>query len=157
MTRVGDRVLRVALTGVHKLMKLGWFIRRPRTFGAHALALTPEGKLVLVKLRYARGWRLPGGGRGEHEPAETAALRELREEIGMLSHGEVTLACDVEEAIDYKRDCASIVIVRHVRYQPKRWRLEVEEVGEFSVDSLPRDMSPASGRWISALSSQLGG
>ena len=57
-------------------------MRRPRTFGAHALALTPERKIVLVKLRYAPGWRLPGGGRGEHEDPRDAVLRELREEIG---------------------------------------------------------------------------
>ena len=58
--RVIDRMLRVMLTGVHQLLKLGWFVRRPRTYGAHALALTPERKIVLVKLRYAAGWRLPG-------------------------------------------------------------------------------------------------
>ena len=82
-----DKALRLALTGVHRLMKLGWFVRRPRTFGAHALAFTPEGRIILVKLRYAPGWRLPGGGRGEHEDPRDAVLRELREEIGMMSHG----------------------------------------------------------------------
>ena len=39
---------------LQQLLKAGWFLRRPRTFGAHALALTPERKLILVKLRYAR-------------------------------------------------------------------------------------------------------
>ena len=51
------------MTGAYQLLRAGWFVRRPRTFGAHALALTPERKLILVKLRYASGWRLPGGGR----------------------------------------------------------------------------------------------
>ena len=57
MAGLADRLLRIPLTAVHRLMKVGWFVRRPRTFGAHALALTAGGKVVLVKLRYAPGWR----------------------------------------------------------------------------------------------------
>src|ERR1700752_1970952 len=93
--------LRFVLTGLHGLFKLNWFVRRPRTFGAHALALTPEGKVILVRLRYAAGWRLPGGGREEHEDPRDAVLRELREEIGMTSHGEVKLAAELEEEPDF--------------------------------------------------------
>ena len=78
-----DRILRVALRSAHRLLKFGWFLRRPRTFGAHALAFTPEGRIILVRLRYAPGWRLPGGGRSEREDPKHAVLRELREEIGM--------------------------------------------------------------------------
>jgi len=48
-----DRALRIALTGAHRLLKLNWRVQRPRTFGAHALALTPERKAILVRLRYA--------------------------------------------------------------------------------------------------------
>jgi hypothetical protein len=64
-----DPILRVGLTAAHKLMKAGWFIRRPRTYGAHAIALTPKRRIVLVKLRYAPGWRVPGGGRKANEYA----------------------------------------------------------------------------------------
>ena len=46
-----DQALRLALTGVHRLLNLNWLVRRPRTFGAHALALTPERKVILVKRR----------------------------------------------------------------------------------------------------------
>jgi len=55
-----DRSVRVAATAFHRLLRLAWFVRRPRTFGAHALALTAGRKIILVKLRYAPGWRLPG-------------------------------------------------------------------------------------------------
>ena len=67
------RVLRAAATAFHKLLAVGWFFRRPKTYGAHAFALTREGRLVLVKLWYAPGWRLPGGGRDESEPPVDAA------------------------------------------------------------------------------------
>jgi 8-oxo-dGTP pyrophosphatase MutT (NUDIX family) len=150
-----DPPLRAAMTAAHKLMKAGWFVRRPRTFGAHGIALTPERKIVLVRLRYAPGWRVPGGGRGTNEDAEAAALRELREEIGMTAHGRVRLACELEEAVDFKRDLAAIVIVEGVRYRPRRWSWEVEQVGEFGLDELPSDVSGPTRRWIATLRDSL--
>lgn len=132
-------------------MKAGWFLRRPRTFGAHAVALTPAGRIVLVRLRYAEGWRLPGGGRQESEKPEHAVVRELREEIGMTSYGALQRACDLEESIDFKRDLASLLIVRDVEYQPPRWSLEVEEVLETEIDELPSDLSPQAATWIKAV------
>ncbi len=149
-----DKALRLMLGGAHKLLKLGWFVRRPTVFGAHALALTPEGKVILVKLRYAPGWRLPGGGRKEGEDPREAALRELREEIGMESHGSVEHGCELEETADYRRDIASLFIVRDVRYRPK-WSWEIERVCEAGIDSLPDDLSPRMAGWLKALRPKL--
>ncbi|MFC7537849.1 NUDIX domain-containing protein [Sphingomonas sp. GCM10030256] len=148
---LADRLLRPLLGAAHALLKAGWFIRRPRTFGAHALPLTHEGRIVLVKLRYAPGWRLPGGGRAADEAPAKAVLRELREEIGMTSHGTVQLACELEEPTDFKRDLASLLIVRDVRYTPRRWSWEVERVMEVEPDALPADMSPRMAKWIALL------
>jgi 8-oxo-dGTP pyrophosphatase MutT (NUDIX family) len=146
-----DRMLRLVLGAVHRLMTVGWFVRRPRTFGAHALALTPEGRIVLVKLRYAPGWRLPGGGREAGEDPRDAVLRELREEIGMVSHGEVTFAVELDEPANYRRDLAALLIVRDVRYRPPRWSWEVEDIMETTLDCLPADLSPRMAGWLGAL------
>jgi 8-oxo-dGTP pyrophosphatase MutT (NUDIX family) len=146
-----DPPLRVALTAAHKLLQLGWFVLRPRTFGAHAIALTPERKLVLVKLRYAPGWRVPGGGRPPSESAQAAVIRELREEIGMTGYGRIRLACELEESVDFKHDLAALLIVEDVRYRPRRWSWEVEELGEFELDELPPETSSPTLRWVAAL------
>ena len=148
-------LLRLLLTALHRVLKLGWFIRRPRTFGVHALALTPEGKMILVRLRYAPGWRLPGGGRAESENPRDAVLRELREEIGMTSHGEVRLAGELEEAADFKRDVAALLIVRDVRYRPRRWSWEIEAIREAALDDPPVDLSPRAAHWLEALRGKL--
>ena len=146
-----NRLLRVPATAVHKLLTLVWRARRPRTFGAHALALTPERQVILVKLRYAPGWRLPGGGRGEHEDPRDAVLRELREEIGMTGHGRVRLACELEQDVDHKRDLASLCVVEDVRYRPARWSWEVAAIREAALDDLPDDLSPVTRNWLRAL------
>ena len=147
--------LRLVITAAHGLLRLGWFIRRPRTFGAHALALTPEGKAILVRLRYAPGWRLPGGGRAEDEDPRDAVLRELREEIGMTGHGDVQLAAELEERPAFKNDLASLLVVRDVRYRPHRWSWEVEAIIERETDDLPDDMAMIAQVWISALRDKL--
>ena len=149
-----EKALRLALRAAHNLMKVAWFVRRPRTLGVHALAFTPHGRVVLVKLRYAPGWRLPGGGRAADEEPRDAVLRELREEIGLTSHGAVDAACQLEEEVDYKRDLVSLFIVRDVEYRP-RWSWEVEDVMEATLDSLPSDLSPRMAGWLRALRPKL--
>ncbi|HET7317424.1 MAG TPA: NUDIX domain-containing protein [Sphingomicrobium sp.] len=149
MSRAVDKALRFVLTGLQQVRRAIWFVERPKTFGAHAIALTPQGKIVLVKLRYAPWWRVPGGGRREDEDAEAAALRELREEIGLLSHGEVQRVRDFDEPTDFKRDTASLIIARDIHYRP-RWSWEVEQVREFDPGALPHDISPTHERWIEA-------
>jgi 8-oxo-dGTP pyrophosphatase MutT (NUDIX family) len=135
------------MTAGHQLMKAGWFIRRPRTFGAHAFALTPERKLILVKLRYASGWRLPGGGHEADEDPRDAALRELREEIGLVSNGKVHIVRELEQSIHFKQDLASLLIVEDVRYRP-RWSWEIERITEAALDDLPPDLAPITRKWI---------
>ncbi|WP_051531356.1 NUDIX domain-containing protein [Sphingomonas sp. URHD0057] len=155
MKRLLDPALRVLLTGVHGLLKMSWRLRRPRTFGAHALALTPDRKAILVKLRYAPGWRLPGGGRGEDEHPREAVLRELREEIGMTGHGAVRLAAELNEDTDFKRDLAFLFIVEDVAYRPSRWSWEIERIVEASLDELPSDLSPRTAGWLRAIRTKL--
>jgi ADP-ribose pyrophosphatase YjhB (NUDIX family) len=154
-TRSSDSLLRPLFTAAHKLLKLIWFVRRPRTFGAHALAFTPERKIILVRLRYAPGWRLPGGGRGEHEDPRDAVLRELREEIGLTGHGRVRHARELEEETDFKRDLASLLIVEDVRYQPPRWSWEVEQIIECPLDDLPSDLASVAANWIDQVKDRL--
>lgn len=152
---LADTLLRAILTAAHQLLKTTWFLRRPRTFGAHALALTPERKVILVKLRYAPGWRLAGGGRAPDEDPRDAVLRELREEIGMTSHGPVRVAAELEQSAHFKRDLASVLIVEKVRYRPHRWSWEIERVMEAPLDQLPEDMASVAREWIAAIGDRL--
>jgi ADP-ribose pyrophosphatase YjhB (NUDIX family) len=56
----------------------------PVAYGACAL-IERDGKVLLVRHSYVQGWLLPGGGVARGEPAEQAIIREMREEIGLIS------------------------------------------------------------------------
>ena len=103
--------------------------------------MTGDGKVVLVRLTYAPGWRVPGGGRKRGEAPEPAMLRELREEIGLVSHGAIERLEEVRPG-----DPSAFFLVRDVVYRPRR-SLEVEEVREFDPASLPDDTT----RWTAHL------
>jgi len=56
----------------------------PVSLGACAIVSDKEGRIVLVRHSYRPGWYFPGGGVAPGEPPADCAIRELREEIGLL-------------------------------------------------------------------------
>jgi 8-oxo-dGTP pyrophosphatase MutT (NUDIX family) len=113
--------------------------------GVHAVPLTEAGKVVLVLLTYAPRWRLPGGGLKRGEAPEEAMLRELREEIGLTSHGAIERLEDPGSEPGVPGDRSAFFLVRDVVYRPRR-SLEVEAVREFDPDRLPPDTADGTAR-----------
>ena len=132
-----------------RLRSAMWFVTRPNTFGVHAVPITPSGNIVLVKLSYARGWRLPGGGRKAGEAAEVAMLRELREEIGLISCGSLRAVTQFEHRPDFRKDQSHLFVAQGVVYRP-RWSLEIKAVREFAIGNLPSDTAPITRRLLKA-------
>ncbi len=134
-------LIRIVFTFLHGLRRALWKVTGPGRPGVHALPLTEGGKVVLVLLTYAPGWRLPGGGRGRKESPEAAMLRELREEIGLVAHGRIERLQDFRPESTSAADRSAFFLVRDVVYRPRR-SLEIEAVREFDPRRLPDDISP---------------
>lgn len=141
------KFLRMGMHLVRHVLIAGWFVLRPKTFGVRAMPLTRDGRIVLIRHSYAPGWYFPGGGRRRDEDPAEAMLRELREEIGMTGHGEVTWLADYRHDPDFKRDMMGFFIVRDVEFTP-RLSLEIEAIGAFASDALPTGLSPSTARRI---------
>ena len=84
-----------------------WFIFRPKGRGT-LVAVWCKGRLLLVKNAYRRGYSLPGGNSRPGERARSAAVRELREEVGLrLYPNQLRHCATVVSDRDYLRDhCA---------------------------------------------------
>lgn len=133
---VAAAAIAAALRGYLLVRTIGWFVTRPKTRGVRAIACTPEGQVLLVRHSYVQGWHLPGGGHERGESAEAAALRELREEVGMVSHGPIRVLGTLRHRPNFRRDTVTLTLVEQVRFdfQPS---LEIVEARAFDIDALP--------------------
>ena len=79
-----DRSFQLAYKVAYRMMRFYWGLRRPATHGA-LVTLWNEGQLLLIQNSYVSYRSLPGGYVGRFETGAEAAVRELREEIGIVA------------------------------------------------------------------------
>lgn len=65
--------------------------------GVAVLFFDESGKLLIVKPNYKEGWQVPGGTVDKNESPKDAAIRETKEEIGIIVD-DLTFLC-----VEYKR------------------------------------------------------
>lgn len=80
------RPLHLAYTIANHLRLLWWRVRRPHVYGVKTVVLNERREVLLIRHSYAKQaqWMLPGGGVGRGETPEAAAVREVREEAGII-------------------------------------------------------------------------
>lgn len=129
-----------------------WRIFRPRSHGVRGICLDADGRIILVKHSYMRGWFLPGGAPRAGEHSAGALLRELREELGMISCERILPLFDVEQISNYKRDKQEVFLVEGISCSSKL-SIEIEAIGLFDIKDLPRDLHASTAykiaRWMS--------
>ena len=77
----------------------------PRKLAVHAVLTDAEGRVLLLRSRYADVWMLPGGGLNRRENLDSALIRECREELG------VEVALGPMTGMYYHRDISAYVAV----------------------------------------------
>ena len=120
-----------------------WFLlTRPMTLGVRALAFDAEGRILLVRHTYIRGWHLPGGGVESGQTMVDALARELREEANVkFGHPPQLRSVHLNTRVT-KRDHVAVYLCENVRQvAPKERDMEIEEARFFRLDDLPESIA----------------
>jgi 8-oxo-dGTP pyrophosphatase MutT (NUDIX family) len=111
-----DRLIQLGYRSAYRLMRAYWMVRHPTTHGA-LVALWNGGEVLLVKNSYVPYYSMPGGYVQRGESSRAAALRELKEEVGVSARAD-----DLELVVDVTHE----------------WEGKHDHVEVFSLDVSPR-------------------
>lgn len=121
--------------------RLFWWTRA-KTLGVRAVVLDGR-KVLLVRHTYLPSWYLPGGAVDRGETAADAAVRELREEAGLICEERPVLHGFYRNRAHSSRDHVACYVVRRFKAAPKAPDWEIAEAGFFAADALPEGTSRA--------------
>jgi 8-oxo-dGTP pyrophosphatase MutT (NUDIX family) len=143
------RISRSPLTKL-KLMVLRPYLRLSRgmTLGSRTAVIDAEGRFLLVKQTYAPGWIFPGGGVERGEACETAALRELEEEAGVLAKEQLQFVGMFNNHREMRGDHLAFFVLRVYEQKAFQPNNEIADVGFFDVRDLPERVNGGTRRRI---------
>ena len=132
---------------LYRFARIWWRWRRPTTLGSRTL-LIDKSRIALVRLTYAAGWHLPGGGVNRGESFLEAAKRETAEECALRAGSWRLFGLYVGRS-QGKTDLVSIYVAE--RPEPIDGRspdAEIAELRWFPLDAIPGDATPATKRRV---------
>ncbi len=103
-----DALYRIVYRVAYRVHLVWALLFRPRCEGVW-VALWCDGRLLVIRNSYRGRLTLPGGGIDGGERAEAAAVRELREEVGIhLAPAQLHYMGHYRSAIEFKRDTINL-------------------------------------------------
>ncbi len=125
---------------IKKAIQTYWRTTRSLTLGAQGCALTPDGKVLLIKHTYRPGWHFPGGGVEKNETLMSALTREMREEAKVEIEGRPQLFSIYANFKYFPSDHIALFVLRDWRQtSTPRPNAEISDHGLFPLDNLPAD------------------
>lgn len=152
MTTGRGRALGAVLTAGHRLRRLWWRLRRPRTYGVKVLLRHPEQPGLFLSVRHSYvdqdRWALPGGRyRPGRETPSDAARREVHEELGLRIRGELDELRTLEVRTEGKRDTLTLLSGRAGGVEV-RTSLELREARWLRTDLADVPAGDPVSRWL---------
>ena len=128
---------RVGLRLAYPALRVYWFVGRARVNGVQCV-ISRDEDVLLVRHSYGdrRRWELPGGAIKRNEQPLDAAVREVREELGIEVRDWRALG-DVTVHVDGRHGTLRCFGTRVDAFDPQIDRVEIEELAWFHRDALP--------------------
>ena len=134
-------IRRVGYRAAYRILKVLWFVWRPRVRGVKCL-LTADDQLLLVRHTYGRrSWDLPGGAIKRRERPIEAAQREMEEELGLGSETWNEIG-QLRGRVDHRQDTIYCFHAELSKPGITPDHGELETVRWFARGDLPADLSP---------------
>ncbi|GIU67497.1 NUDIX domain-containing protein [Candidatus Phycosocius spiralis] len=116
-----------------------WFrLVRGTTLGVRILALDGDNRVCLVRHTYIPGWHLPGGGVERGESGLDAAIKEAREEAGLIVEPvQFELRSIHTNFAHFKGDHILLYRAHSWTNMPTNRAHEIAEYGFFALSDLP--------------------
>ena len=133
-------LIRPIMKVADRARRIVWRLRGKTIHGVMTLAYTPAGQLILIRQTYLVGWCLPGGGRREAEDPVEAALRELRQEVGLTAWTTATRLDTLDRCLSGAPALIDLIRVEGAEFRFRR-NLETEAVALFDPDDLPANIN----------------
>lgn len=130
-----------ALMGV----RMYWRIIKPVTYGARVLVVHDK-ELLLVQPRKSNYWNFPGGGIKKTEDPAQGALRELREETGIIINEVDYQLGEYCSKAEGKRDTVVIFVATAPNKVIPKLEIEIQQAAWFPFDQLPETLTKPT-RW----------
>ncbi|MFZ1813570.1 MAG: NUDIX domain-containing protein [Rhizobiaceae bacterium] len=134
--------------GVHGL----FLMKRGLTLGVRGVLHDRQGRVLLVRHTYVKGWHFPGGGVEPHENAVQALEREVREEASIQLGSPPVLYNVYHNHALNGRD--HVLVYRCETWEeagPFKPGAEISDARFFALDALPDDVSSGTSRRIGEL------
>ncbi|CAN7398238.1 NUDIX domain-containing protein [Brevundimonas sp. LjRoot202] len=112
---------------------------RGMTLGVRGVAVDGEGRVLLVKHTYLRGWWLPGGGVERGQSCEDALVREMREEAGLVVEGRPILLSVHSNERHFRGDHVLVYRIDRFTLTDRTSHAEIADLGWFDPCALPND------------------
>lgn len=124
------------------LFKIYARVIRGKTLGARTAVFDDQGRVLLVKASYVKGWQLPGGGVDAGETLREAAIRELREEANVEALDGLQLHGVFSNEQTFRGDHVAVYVCRKFKRNEFKPNMEILAAQFFAADALPDDLNP---------------
>lgn len=122
--------------------KIYWFIFKPITRGARIIIIY-EDSVLLVKHRTRNNYNLPGGGIHKNEEPLSGAIREVREETGIIIPAKAYLLGEYKNSTEGKKDTVFVFVSEIETKITPQITFELSDAKWFPLELLPENISQA--------------